>query len=459
MIYAAAYVLRGDEGHLENAGVRVKDGRITHVDTLNELRVAFPGEEIVDYGLAAIAPGFVNGHSHLEYSCMNGIIKDVPYSSWKGYALQLSAQMSDDDWRDAALMGALDGIKAGITATGDATATGASLDALLATGMHGVVYREVSTPNKKDVAAQMDAALEDVSDWTARAEKGSLIQIGLAPTSLYATHPEVLSAIADAASDGKPILVHIAGSKEEADFIRYGSSPFALAARGPAAEAYEGVQSQAFLPMGCSPVRYALNWGILYASNVCAVHCIHVDDDDLSRLHDNGVRVVVCPRSNAKLGNGVANVVRMREAGLTVGLGTNSPAAADSIDMLEEMRFSLLIERASAGYLKSNVFMSAREVMAMGTIDSARALGLDAEIGSLEPGKRADLCVIDLSKSHQVPTHAPNASVVHTTTRHDVLMTMIDGRQVWSKRDGFALDIDVDELNSRITQIRRKLRD
>jgi 5-methylthioadenosine/S-adenosylhomocysteine deaminase len=459
MIYAAQYVLPGVAHHLEQAGIRVEEGRIDAVDTLENLRVAYPFDEVEDFGLAALVPGFVNGHSHLEYSLMNGIVEDLPYAAWKGAVVERARLLSEEDLQDAAFIGALDAIKAGITTTADVTASGASLKACLTTGMHGVMYREVSCATKEGVEREMGAALEDVGRWRELAKPaGTGMQIGLAPNSLYATHPEILKAIGEVAQDGTPVCVHMAGSQEECDFIRYGSSPFALAAHGPTAEAYEGIQSQAFLPMGVSPVRYALNWGILYAPNVCAVHCIHVNDDDIARLRENEIRVVACPRSNAKLGNGASNLVRLRQAGLCVGLGTNSPAAADSIDMLEEMRFSLLLERASAGYLKRHVFLKARDALRMGTAESARAIGMQQEVGGLAAGLRADFCVIDLTRSHQVPTHTPSASVVHTTNRHDVRATFIDGKRVFDRATGFNVPLDLEYLSRRAIEIRRKLR-
>lgn len=460
MILAARYLIRSSHQHLENAAVRVSDGRIDAVGPTDELRATYPDDQVEDFGLAAIMPGFVNAHSHLEYAPMEGLIEDVPYAAWKGYMVQKSALMTEEDWDDAALVGALDAIRGGITSISDVTATGAPLRACLATGMHGVVYREVTAPEKSQVPDAMAAAADDIAAWRSQAE-GRGIQVGIGPDSLYSTHPEVLSAIGEFAMDGTPVAVHIAESREECDFIRYGSSPFALAAGGPEAEAYAGIQSKSFLPMGVTPVRYALNWGILYAPNVLAIHCVHVNSDDIERLASNDVRVAVCPRSNAKLGCGIAPIVKMMQAGITVGLGTSSPAAADSIDMFEEMRFGLLIERGVAGQLArvgNPDFLKGYHVMRMATIGSARAIGCADEVGSVDPGKRADLAVVDLSGSNQVPTEHPNACVVHTTTRQDLLMTMIDGKKVWTREGGFDLDLDVERLRARAKEMVARLR-
>ncbi len=257
------------------------------------------------------------------------------------------------------------------------------------------------------------------------------------------------------------MAVHVAGSREEADFIRYGSSPFALAAESEESRAYEGLQSDDFLPTGVSPIRYALNWGILYAPEVVAIHCISIDQGDIERLAEQHVGVVACPRSNAKLGNGVTPLLTLRDAHIPVALGTNSPAAADSTDPLEEMRFGLLLQRATSG---DKGFLSAHDMLRMTTIEAARMIGMDHEVGSLEIGKRADIVAVDLSGSMQVPTTSPHAAVVHSANRNDVMMTMIDGRVVYDRAKGLSLpgapeNAGVREMLKRAEELRIRLRD
>ena len=463
MIIAAKYMIPGipEMTSTTDAAVRVVDGRISAVGKLTELRMAYPDEEYEDFGTAVIMPGFVSAHTHLEYSTMEGIIADEPYAKWKAAIVKKSAGMTDEDWDDSALIGALGALRGGITTISDVTRTGASLRACMATGMHGTIYREVTARTKDEVEPAMEEAKQDVETWRSLAEEMG-VDIGIGPDSLYATHPEVLSAIGDYAMDGTPVAIHMAGSREECDFIRYGSSPFSIAADGPEHEAYSHIQSEAFLPMGVSPVRYALNWGILYAPNVLAIHAVHVDAEDISRLRETNISIAICPRSNAKLGCGIAPIRAFREAGLTVGLGTNSPAAADASDMLEEMRFALLLERGLSGAFTSaqmaGEWLKASQVIRMGTSCAARAIGMDDEIGTIEVGKRADLVVIDISRSTQVATYSPNSCVVNDTNRSDVLMTMLDGHPVYRKGKGFDLDVDVERLMARSIEMRHRLR-
>ena len=189
---------------------------------------------------------------------------------------------------------------------------------------------------------------------------------------------------------------------------------------------------------------------------------MHVNAEDIGRLRDNDVRIVVCTRSNAKLGCGIAPIQRFMDNGITVGLGTNSAAAADASDMFDEMRFTLLVERGVVGgrlETGERGFLSAGRVMRMGNIEAARAIGTDREVGSLEPGKRADIAVFDISHSTQVPTDHPTACLIHDARREDVLMTMIDGKPIWRRDSGFMIDVDMERLEARAKEIRQKLRD
>ena len=256
------------------------------------------------------------------------------------------------------------------------------------------------------------------------------------------------------------MAIHLAGSQEECDFIRYGSSPFSIASDSDTHRAFEHRQALELLPAGCSPVQYALNWDILSVPEVLAIHCVKVDARDIEVLAEYGVNVAVCPRANAKLGMGVAPIVQMQEAGITVGLGTDSPAAADSIDPIEEMRFTMLALRAVNG-LKG--FIQGPDMIRMATLDSARALGMDDIVGSLDPGKQADIVAIDLSDSRQAPTHFPTSAVVHTADRDNILMTMVGGRIVFDASDKFGHVLTADMGNMRrivsnIEKLRKRLR-
>ena len=184
------------------------------------------------------------------------------------------------------------------------------------------------------------------------------------------------------------------------------------------------------------------------------MHAVQVDETDIKILAQQNVAVAHCPRINAKLGMGFAPVNDMLEAGMTIGIGTDSPAAVDTTDMLDEMRVGLMINRAvNAGRHRG---MTGEKMLRMGTIDAAKALRMDHLIGSLEPGKKADIIAVDLHNSHQNPTSDPASAVIYTANQDNVMWTMVDGRVLYDNFvhvSGLQRDKIVDtarEIRSRI---------
>jgi len=447
MLLTARYVLPIATPHIEYGAVLVRDDKIVEIGDFEHLKALHPEEPVKDFGLAALLPGFVDLHTHLEYTAMRGLVDDRPYSSWKYQLLQKEQLFNSQDWDDSAILGALEALQSGITTIADVTGTGASGHAAQAAGMRAFVYREVATMDKREVAGVMAAAAADIDAWRGTTD-ASRLTIGIAPHAPYSCHPELFKRVADYAQDGTPVSLHLAGSAEEYQFVKYGSSMLATDVR----DIFDA-DAPLWLPTGVSPVRYVLQWGILDAPNILAVHCTQVDDEDIDILARHNVAVAHCPRCNAKLGMGIAPIEKFLSAGIRVGLGTDSPAASNSMDVFEEMRIGLLLQRALLG---EDHFMIARQFVKMATLDAARALGIDDKVGSLEPGKHADIIAVDLSKSHQIPTHHPYGTLVHTANQENVLWTMIDGKVVYEAREWPMLDPQ--RVYARAEEMRMKLR-
>jgi len=447
MLLTARYVLPIAAPHIEYGAVLVRDDKIVEIGDYEHLKELHPDEPVKDFGLAALLPGFVDLHTHLEYTAMRGLVDDLPYSSWKYQLLQKEKLFGAHDWDDSALLGAAEAIQSGITTIADVTESGASCRAAQASGLRGIVYREVSTMDKRRVTSVMDDALRDIEAWRAETDS-SRLTIGIAPHSPYSCHPQLFRRVADYAQDGTPVSLHLAGSREEYQFVKYGSSMLATDVR----DVFDA-NAPLWLPTGVSPVRYVLQWGILDAPNILAVHCTQVDDEDIDALARHDVAVAHCPRCNAKLGMGIAPIDKFLRAGIRVGLGTDSPAASNSMDVFEEMRIGLLLQRALLG---EQHFMIARQFVKMATLDAARALGIEDRVGSIEPGKQADIIAVDLSKSHQIPTHYPYGTLVHTANQENVLWTMIGGQVVYENREWPLLDSE--RIFARAEEMRMQLR-
>lgn len=448
MLLAARYVLPIASPHIEDGAVLVRGDRVVEVGPRAELIERYPEEELRDYGLAAIMPGLVDLHTHLEYSVFRGLVDDVSYSRWKLQVLDKERILGPQDWEDSAVLGAMEAISSGITTIADITASGASCRAADAAGLRANAYREVFTMDKTRIGEVLAAADEDMTAWRGSSDP-ERITVGIAPHAPYTCHPELFRAVAEKAGvEGIQVATHLAGSRDEYDFIKYGSSPLAIDLPSAA-----GMSADAWLPTGVSPVRYVLQWGLLKVPNLLAVHCVQVDASDIDVLAANDVAVAYCPRCSAKLGMGIAPLKDFMAAGLRLGIGTDSPASNNTIDFFDEMRIGLLLQRGMSGDVEA---FTARRFMRMATVWGAKALGLERLIGALLPGMAADAIAVDLSSSHQLPTQDPYGALVHTANQENVLMTMVAGRILFER--GEYATVDAEATAVKVGRIREKLR-
>ena len=302
--------------------------------------------------------------------------------------------------------------------------------------------------SRREVPDVMARASEDIAAWAALGDP-SRMTVGIAPHAVYSCHPELYRAVAEKAiAEGLPVATHLASSRDEYDFVKYGSSRLAVDYR----QTFSGVDL-GWLPTGETPVRYLAEWDIFDVPQMVAVHCTQVEDSDIETLATHDVSVAYCPRCNAKLGMGVAPLAKLLDRGVRVGIGTDSPASNNTLDMFDEMRIGLLIQRAVTGYQPHFV---ARQFVKMATLDAARALGVDDRIGSLEPGKQADIIAVDISASHQIPTLYPYSTLVHTANQENVVFTMVAGQVLYDSGRWSLLDID--RIQARAEEMRVKLR-
>lgn len=451
MLICAQYVFPVTSDPITNGAVLVRDGKVRDVGQADMLKLRYPDEETVDYGLAAVMPGLVDLHTRLEKTVLRGVAHDVPYATWILSILELGSRLEVSDWYDSAILGGLDALSSGITTVADITSTGAACTAAQKLGLRGVIYREVAAMDKSRVPYAIRSAENDILHWREEVDQDR-ITIGIAPGAVYAIHPSVFTQVSECARKmNLPVAMRLAGSREEYNFVKRGSSMFAVHTMDDSKRGY--VEIPPWMPTGVTPVRYALNWGAFESSNVLVIHAVHVDDDDIKKLREYNVSICTCARSNAQLGMGIAPLGAFLRAGLNVGFGTDSPAATESIDMISEMRMSMLIQRA----FDTRRFLDSSTVLELATIGGARALGIDDKVGSLEIGKCADLIAVDLSSSYQTPDADPVSAVVNTCSSSDVLMTMVDGKTLYEKNQ-WHVDVDVAKNIARVIEIRAKLR-
>ncbi len=455
----AAWVLPISGPPIENGEVVVRGDRIL------EVRPARPtaADPVCDFGDAVLLPGLINVHTHLDYTVMRGLLEDIEFFPWIRELNARKAALTWDDWVASATWGAAEAVAGGVTTIGDCTDSGAALQGAKALGLGGLIYQEVFGIDERQTVLEI---VEELAAKVAHLQAESAqtpLRVGISPHAPYTVRPALFQALAEyAARHDLPICIHAAESRAEAELLRSGTGPIAemLTRRGIAWE----------IP-GSSTVAYLDALGIL-SPRTLLVHGVQVSAADRSILRERDVAWAHCPKSNAKLGVGVAPLGmlgRHRERGEQagrqswprLGLGSDSVASNNTMDLFEEMRFAVLMQRGARQRLEA---LSAREALEMATWGGARALGQEAEIGTLEPGKRADLCAVRLGELHSAPAYDPYSALVYAARASDVLLTMMAGETRYDAARGPRLDdrfpqIELAPLRARMQAAARKMRD
>jgi cytosine/adenosine deaminase-related metal-dependent hydrolase len=426
-VYAACWVLPVDAAPIQGGEVIVEDGLIAAVRPCRT-----PESERRDFGDAVLLPGLVNAHSHLEYTALRGFLEDVPFFPWIRALTAAKASLTAEDWLWSARLGAMECVAGGMTTLGDNTDAGVTMRVLAESGLRGVVYQELfGIDDREPVAPILDALRAKVE--AHRRLASDRVAVGVSPHALYTIRPALFAALnAYVAEEGLPTSIHIAESASESALTERGEGLFAeMYAR-------RGITWQT---PKTTPTQYASDMGAL-GPRTLAVHCVHQTDEDIALLVSTGAAVIHCPKSNAKLGAGVAPLSRwLRMPSLRLGLGTDSAVSNNALDLFEEMRFALLMQRAVQEEVE---VVTARDVVRMATLGGAEAMGLSDRTGSLTPGKRADMIAVRLDRPHAVPATDPYAALVYAARADDVLWTLGDGEVlydggVWPMLDSRAI--------------------
>ncbi len=449
MLLIAEYVVPVSSEPIEHGAILVQDGAIADIGDADVMRLRYPEEEVKDFGMAALTPGFIDLHARMEDAVFRGLVSDAPFAEWRKEIASLRKRISYAEAFDSAFLGGLEMLSSGVTTVSDITETGACVTAANRLGLRGVFYREAGAIDKRLVHYAIKKADNDLEKWAGEVDT-SRITLGVAPAPVYECHPEMYREIARyAGQNGNlPIAMDLAGSLEEYRFVKYGV-PISVE-EDPGLQGFMEVPP--WMPTAVTPVNYVLNWGLFDAENVMIVYAVRVTDEDIRHLRDYNVAIAACPTLNAQLGMGVAPVSEYLRAGMRVGLGTGAPSSIDSMDIFSEMRTELLLQRSLTGE-----FLGSKTLLEMGTLGAARALGIDDKVGSLEVGKRADIVAMDLSGSHQTPTADPVSALVGAASNSDVVMTMVDGKVLF-EQGRLHVEGGVAKNIAHVLQIRGRLR-
>jgi len=416
-VYLARWVLPIVSPPIPDGAVVVDGTRIVWVGRASDA----PEGLRHDLGASILMPGLVNVHTHLELTAMRGFLEELPFRRWIVHLTKArEASMNGDRGVAAARVGIAEGLLAGITTFGDASDTGRSLDAMLQMGVRGITWLEVFGPSPSQCAGALAELRGRVDAFRPRAT--DLVRIGVSPHAPYSVSDDLFAATAQYALDeALPVTVHIAESRDEWALVVEGEGEFAdgLRARGIAVA-----------PRGVSPIALLDRLGVL-RTRPLLIHAVRVTTDDQQRIAASGSPVAHCPASNAKLGHGVAPVMEMLGHGIRIGLGTDSVASSNRMDLLDEARLAVLQQRAS---LQRPDALSARRVLEMATMGGADALGLNGRIGSLEPGKEADLAAFPIDAVRDAPVFGPEDALVFGAAGRRAVLVTVAGREL--VRDG-----------------------
>jgi cytosine/adenosine deaminase-related metal-dependent hydrolase len=441
-LYRAGWVLPVTAPPIKDGAVLVgADGRIAAVGPQHALD-APAGAQVIELDEAALLPGLVNVHAHPELALFRGALEDLGFRDW---ILRLvgakRAALGPADYAVAARWALVEALRTGITTLAATEMSAAAFDALREAGMRGIVYREVFGPDPRQCAEslrELQGAVEEL-----RREESDRVRVGVSPHAPYTVSDELFAATARwALAEGLPVATHAAESAAEYDLVSGGGGDFApgLRARGIATPR-----------RGRSTIELLDRLGVL-AARPLLIHCVRVDTADIERIRDSRCAVAHCPIANAKLGHGIAPLLALRDAGIAVGLGSDSMGSNNRLDLLEEARFAALLQRA--GHCDATL-LPANQLLRLCTLEGARALRLDERIGSLEPGKQADLCAVSLSGPHIHPVHEPTTALFHAARGSDVILTVVAGEILF--RDGRFITLEVEHLRAQVERAAARL--
>ena len=427
-ILRARWVLPIASAPIESGEVVVEGDRIAAVRQNTGAETAL----VEDFGDAILMPGLVNVHTHLDYTLMRGLLEDIPFFPWVRELNARKAVLTQEDWIASATWGAAEAVAGGVTTIGDCTDSGAALLGAKRLGLSGIIFQEVFGIDARQTVVEI---IEELQAKLARHRTevaGTLLSVGISPHAPYTVRGELMWALGRyAEANGLSVCIHAAESTAEATLFRSGTGLIAVMFQR---------RQIAWDPPGSSVVAYLEEQGAL-SSRTLLVHGVQVSAEDRIRMRRTGAAWAHCPKSNGKLGNGVAPLEILFDlpsptedaGGVRVGLGSDSVASNNTMDLFEEMRFAVLMQRGARRQIE---VLTAQRAVEMATRGGAEALGMAEEIGTLETGKRADLCVVGLDGLHNVPAYDPYNALVYAARASDVLFTMIGGEIRYDRRAG-----------------------
>ena len=401
---------------LRDGAVAVEEGMIVDVGGSATLRRRHHADEVIDATGMALLPGLINTHVHLYQNLLKGLGDDNALVDWcQATLFPLCRVMHKDSLRHnynigyyGALMAILEMIRSGTTCFVGMDGLNPQIcKAMEETGIRGFHSLELAdrwVPDDLLVPAEDEIRLARgiIKKWNGAGNGRIKCMVG--PSAPFCCTKELLQSARDLASEnGLWLNTHLSETQYEVEFVRKEA--------------------------GKRPTELLRDLGLL-TPRLLAVHCVWVDSEEIRLLRENSVKISHNPESNMKLGSGVAPVAEMIRQGLTVAVATDGCGSNDNLDMFEAMRTAALLHKLNALDPK---IISAQKVLEMATIDAARAIGEESNLGSIEVGKKADLVLVNMNKPHLQPLHDVVRTIVYCANGADVETVIIDGKRVYDR--------------------------
>ncbi len=394
---------------LKNFSIGIEDGKIVEIAE----KIPCEADFLIDARGKLVIPGLINTHTHAAMTLLRGLADDMPLMKWlKEEIWPTEAKLKASHVYAGTLLACMEMIAGGVTCFNDMYFYPEMVaKSIEETGIRGVISYAMFDFGKSDIAESIVKEGEHLIKKYGNSE--GRVRVALAPHAPYTCSEELLKLAKETAEKHGLILhIHVAETRDEVKEIKEKT--------------------------GFTPVEYLDKIGFL-GKNVVAAHMVWLTDKELSIVKKRGVKVSHNPISNLKLASGIARVDDMIKKGIVVSLGTDGAASNNSLDMFESMKTCAIVQKV---YKNNPEALKAEKVLEMATINGARALGMEKEIGSIEIGKRADIAIIDLKHPNLIPVTNPVSHLVYTAKACNVETVIVDGKIVMENREFRTIDYD-----------------
>ncbi len=408
---------------IENGRIVIEDNMIIYSGYRTNRKSQISGHERYEFKKGIALPGLVNAHTHLPESLLRGVCDDKPLQSWLDVIWTVEPHMTPEDAYWGSLLGIAEMLSSGTVGFNDQyfysnqIAKAADQTGIKASLAPSIFFE--GNPEANSMEEAFKHAKNTISKWQGKNDR---IWIGIGPHAPYTVDQEWFTVIAEEARN-QDILLHTHLNETQ----------------------YEVENS--LKERGMRPIEWMEKEGLLDQIG-SAAHCIHLSDSEMALLKKHNISVLHCPKSNLKIGAGIANVPKLLDSGVNVCLGTDGQASNNKLDMIEEIAMEVLLHK---GIHQNPTILPSHEVIRMATTNASQLFPKRVYSGTLEENTRADVVVFDLDSVFTIPIINPISNLTYAIGRENVVMTIVDGQVLY--QDNKLLTLDLEEIKKKSQQV------